>query len=227
MIKKSFLVLTLCTIFIASNQLYVNADTNSSKDIPKTMNPGTVIYYDENLNLNVLNSGMNIDISAKIDLNMQLPDPEPGMRVSYDGTGYPTKIVNELTGKYYNFVVKNDISNNETLNKDQNNSVGLYSDPNSPTYKYLFRGNFTWYTDEIGQQDHILQDFDCATKMKYDEPPCGTLIHAKYLTREAYLTKWDVGSLPNAILDVRPYVFENVFKVPLSTGIISGYYERN
>ncbi|WP_163195511.1 hypothetical protein [Clostridium thermarum] len=227
MIKKSFLIFILCTTFIASNQLYVNADTNSSKNIPKTMNPGAVIYYDENLNLNFLNSGMDIDISTKTDLNMQLPDPEPGMRVSYDGTGHPTKIVNELTGKYYNFVLKNDISTEGTLNKETNNTFGLYMDPSSPNYKYLFRGNFTWYTDTIGQQNHILQDFDCATKINYDEPPCGTLVHAKYLTRDAYLTKWDIGTLPDAILDVRPYVFENVFKVPLSTGIISGYYERN
>ncbi|GIM45737.1 hypothetical protein DNHGIG_12860 [Collibacillus ludicampi] len=89
-------------------------------------------------------------------------------------------------------------------------------------------GNITYYNGEgkIGADGKVLSSYDCATKIGFDEPPAGTRIAVRNLdnNRLAFVYKWDRGSLPNAVLDVMPYVFSNILGQDTYYGIIHGRY---
>ncbi|OBY12505.1 hypothetical protein CP373A1_00085 [Clostridium paraputrificum] len=94
------------------------------------------------------------------------------------------------------------------------------------TTVWKYSGWITWFTDRIGQEDHVLQDWDCATKMTLDNPKCGTPIRLRdesNYNNEALLSKWDVGALPNAVLDIRPNKFKQMGYV-LDLGHFKGRY---
>lgn len=72
------------------------------------------------------------------------------------------------------------------------------------TGSVLGTGDFTCFTDAIGDHDNYLQYGDCATKNSIDNPWYGTVIYARNMTNNVGTSfiKNDNGGLPNAVLDI-------------------------
>lgn len=199
--------------------------TQNNQTIPPYMKPGSVIQYDSNNKMIIVKYGVKykpkkksttfVKNNIKKNYNLPpvngkiiykptndefyLPSPCPGMRVAYDGMGRPS-------------IIKG--------NKNTVQRVRRASKPNLQG-EYVY-GKFTWYEDKIGEADHKLGQTDCATKQGFDEPPVGTEIIAtdRDTGLSARLYKWDVGKLPKAVLDIRPYAFADVFQRDLEDGEI-------
>ncbi|MDO4174055.1 MAG: hypothetical protein Q4D42_04770 [Eubacteriales bacterium] len=65
-------------------------------------------------------------------------------------------------------------------------------------------GDFTVFTDTIGDHDNTLKYGDCATKGSYDNPRYGTTIATRNMLNNvgSSFIKNDNGGLPNAVLDI-------------------------
>lgn len=82
-------------------------------------------------------------------------------------------------------------------------------------------GRATIYGDKYGQydpknrEDHKLVKGDVATKMTVDDCVCGTTVKVRMTKKDSKskltvkMKKWDVGSMPNAIIDIWKYGIEN------------------
>lgn len=217
-IKK---MLAIC-LFAGTTILFSNTSfANAKEAIPQHMKPGSLIEIDDLSNVKIISGGYPTKTNL-VD-EMILPDSEPGMRISYDGMGLPNKIINKNTNERYNAKY---IGEENTVEIDQNidETPEMYFEPGRTEWKSS--GWVTFFEDKIGQQDHELRDWDCATKMGVDDPPCGTSIRLRDTskTTEALLAKWDIGSLPNAVLDIRPNMFVNTFGYNKDVGHFPGRY---
>lgn len=215
------------------------ASPQSKETIPKKMTPGTVITYDQNNNMKIVTKGYDFGnqeqpvleknekkYSAQLPSGtivthfenepVYLPTPTPGMTVSYDGSGNPS-------------IIKGDPNFKANISYIQSHLSISSSNTDTITPDVGFEGNLTWFTDATGDNGHKLQNYDCATKIGLDNPPSGTTIYTQDLDDElsTILYKWDTGSLPTAILDIRPYVWQNVFGRSLSDGYIWGDYSHD
>lgn len=108
-----------------------------------------------------------------------------------------------------------------------NNNI-LYSG-NSIIYGY---GRFTNFTDSTGQADHKLKKGDVATRGHVDNPKTGTSITCKAPVKgtgkrlKVTMQKWDIGCLPDAVLDIWKTGVENWgYTWSSSVSINDGYYE--
>lgn len=65
-------------------------------------------------------------------------------------------------------------------------------------------GDFTVFTDKIGDHDNTLKKGDCATKGKYDNPRSNQKINVTNMMNgeSSSFTKNDHGTLPNAVIDI-------------------------
>ena len=69
-------------------------------------------------------------------------------------------------------------------------------------------GRFTNYTDTYGQKNRKLQKGDVATRGHIDNPKAGTALTCKApvkgtgTDRTITMYKWDIGCMPNAVLDI-------------------------
>lgn len=140
------------------------------------------------------------------------------MRVAYDGTGNPSFINTEN-------------SSSTAIDKTSPNSNII--SPNAYTER---SGLFSYFTDTVGQGDHELGNYDCATSSSVDDCALGTIVYSRDLSngRTATLYKWDAGSLPYSskykkyvVLDIRPYIFSQVFGHDLDIGLIVGEYSHS
>lgn len=171
----------------------------------------------------------------------QIPEIEPGMVASYDGMGYLNKIVDvngdivPMTSTCTDIAHSENYATNSVARANYYNQLGTFvwgpTDDNTLTRTeehVLATGWVTWFDDEIGDHDNILTEDDCATAMSYDRPPSNTAIHVRNLENniDAYVYKNDVGSLSNAVLDIRPEKMEDTFNVPVGTnsGRFNGRY---
>lgn len=89
-------------------------------------------------------------------------------------------------------------------------------------------GNISWYNGvgKVGYHGKVLGNWDCATKIGGDNPPKGTKITAKSNAKplkQITVYKWDVGTLPLAVLDVSPTAFQ-ALGYSTSTGLVAGQY---
>ncbi len=146
----------------------------------------------------------------------ELPKPQPGMKVYYDGMGLPTKI--EVNGMPF--------TNGTLFHKPPwfaPNGVYIYgSKPNKITIAdtyVLGEGWVTWYdgVGKKGSDGKVLTNDDCATKMAYDIPSPSTPVRVRNLNNNivGYVYKWDIGGLPNAVVDIMPDKMEYTFKQPV------------
>lgn len=227
--RKKFYMLILGSTMIMTSSL-VNASTLNNGEIPAKMLPGTEITFDSN-NQPIITSEGAEEFETPISINprpedetsgvpnslltiaevneaihsikeeakdlpvYEIPDlePQPGTVVTYGSDGYINTIENELPGiePYFEY----------------QNGIFTYGDfPNIITVtdtQVCGEGRFTVFTDKIGDHDNILVAGDVATKMKYDNPKSGTKLTATANEITKIVTKNDVGSLPNAVLDLK------------------------
>lgn len=178
----------------------------------------------------------------------ELPDPQPGMTVYYDGMGLPTKIV-DAEGKVVptpSKIIK--VENADGFSIDHvisaweppGNGVYIYGKDNNKltiTDSYVMgEGWVTWYdgVGKIGADNKKLTNDNCATKMDYDRPPYNTEIRVRNLSNDIVknVYKADIGSLPNSVLDIMPDKMNDDFDSPVDKkkglGRFNGrtYYEK-
>lgn len=108
------------------------------------------------------------------------------------------------------------------------NNNFLWSDSSS-IYGY---GRFTNFTDTYGQGNHTLVKGDVATRGHVDNPPTGKILRCEApqygsgVTKQVNMRKWDIGCMPNAVLDIWKTGVEYWGYTWSSTlSINDGYYE--
>ena len=170
----------------------------------------------------------------------QIPEIEPGMIASYDGMGNLNKIIDRngnivpMTNTCIDVICPQNYTSRSVARATYYSQLGTFvwgADNNTLTRtedNVLANGWVTWFDDKIGNHNNILTVDDCATAMSYDRPPSNTAIHVRNLENniDAYVYKNDVGSLPNAVLDIRPEKMQNTFNVSVGTnsGRFKGRY---
>lgn len=229
--KTLFTLLLASSIALCGNANILRAYAADQNTIPKNMAPGTVITYDVHGKMYVIKEGQrsNDNLSKEdlekinkekellkdypiSDTSLSLPKIQSGLTVFYDGLGQP--LVIRLNGK--TLTSETTTQNNENT---KNVSGEKSNDINAFTYGYYATfGRITWYNavGHIGFDQKLLTWKDCATKIGIDTPAAGTLI---YVTKSSdntktVLQKYDIGLLPNAILDISKEAMNNIFKVP-------------
>ena len=108
-----------------------------------------------------------------------------------------------------------------------NNNI-LWSDSSS-VYGY---GRFTNFTDTIGQANRVLIKGDVATRGHVDNPPTGKILRCEApqkgsgVNKQVNMRKWDIGCMPNAVLDIWKTGVEYWgYTWSSSLSINDGYYE--
>lgn len=210
--KNKFIKSTLVALALISSINFGAYAAINSSQIPSSAEPGTKIEYDKDNNINVVKGKINEESDSTS--SSDLPKPQPGMTVAYDGTGEPAFI--KIDGEPYIDAQKAE------------NSISLLS-----SY-YENSGAISWYDDTYGQSNHKLKDYDCATDMYSDNCALGTRIYVENCDNSTWGTfkKWDVGNLQAQseprIIDVWDLgIFEDVFQLEdgASQGLIhNGYY---
>lgn len=216
----------LLMVFVLAITGFAEESTEDTVYIPLWMQPNTVIIYDNLLNYTVVQGGelSPADIVGRADIAAVGTSASseliatPNIKVEYDLHGFIQNIYYLVSGEYQ-------------LANPLRARVGTHVIPAGTTYTYpdsyynydtqqsqyctLSRsangntitgyGRITFYTGEKGEANtHILVAYDCATKMYKDDVRAGTEIYARntYANKSAYYYKYDVGSMPAAILDV-------------------------
>ncbi len=162
---------------------------------------GTVVYYGDDGRITDINSSYsNSKASATKCSNCG----------DYFATGSPKVNTNYMWG-----------------GNSGNNNV-LYSGK-SVVYGY---GRFTDFTDSTGQADHKLNKGDVATRGHVGYPKAGTAITCEAPVKgtgkrqKFTMYKWDIGCMPDAVLDIwKTGVEKWGYTWSSSISIDNGYYE--
>ena len=145
---------------------------------------------------------------------LKMEDPVVGMRVTYDNFGNVDEIyLQDTTGEYSNITRALSQGTRKapgvyTYGKVESNNVGYTTNTitivGTSTGHVLGEGDFTVFTDKIGDHDNTLKRGDCATRGDMDNPQSGTSIRARNMTNDTVynFTKNDNGALYNAVLDI-------------------------
>lgn len=184
----------------AENKINISSRINYSKEELKMMKE--VIKLQKN-NL------------KRVTEKNKLPESTPGLKVIYDGMGQPNKF-------YLNGMPYLPSEDGTTLK-----ASATWTPPVNGTYNYgncwiqiattfnMGQGYLTYFTGTPGCHGDDLNKLDktvdlCATKMQYDRPPRAKEIRVRKLDSNwndtntvVYVKKYDIGSLPNAVIDVR------------------------
>lgn len=149
-----------------------------------------------------------------------IPEMEEGMTAFYDGMGDLTKVVDkdgnivDMPEPIIDIVYPENYKGDKLYPYEQG-YVGswTYGDYNENTitrtsYSVTGEGWITYYNGVglTGSDGTTLTNNDCATKMNYDRPPKGTSIQVRNLNNNftGVVYKYDIGGLPNAVLDIMP-----------------------
>lgn len=210
--------LVVIALIIAVNLCGVSEVFAKEVSIPNEMQPETVIEYISDTEYIVLQGGesnhdkkiTNSDFPETGEYVIEkLPRPVKGMKVTYATDGYILDIIAPDNGEviYEEEFIS---SLEETPSPHMAEAFKLYatwgSYPNklykTPYGNVLGTGRATTFSDTIGQANHKLVKGDVATKQAYDNCPTGTVLQVRHNGKFVNMKKWDVGSMPNAVLDI-------------------------
>jgi len=263
--KKLFtclFVAIIATVNVSASDVYV----------PEKMSPGTVITYDNDLNMTIVEGGFN-RIRTSSDMRSAAINSHRNIIMSDDLSSYSTTemsilqdIINDTLPLY---TVESEpvvATPNSTVVYDGMGSIykiktttfesprlTSWTYPPNGTYYYgefnpqswirltsdyvMGQGYVTYFYDEIGYHGDNLDEMEeddpdlhiCATKMAYDRPNRGQEIKLRVLDSNwtdtddvYYVYKYDIGGLPEAILDLRERLFSEI--TDLDNGIFHGRY---
>lgn len=229
---KNLVAFILALIMLCSGSVVAFANTNQNdvEYIPLWMEPYSVVVYDENGLPTVIEGGelSEEEIVSREDIaSVGFIDPSPDMvvtpntKVEYDLHGFIQNIYYLTPGTTDQYQLSNPMRSRigtAIMDAGDHISYGTYRNPytqsnqtctlrcvsGSPN-KIIGTGRITFFTGANGEGGtHTLVSGDCATKMNYADVRAGTEVLA---TNEdtgdyRYFYKYDVGSLPAAILDV-------------------------
>lgn len=222
------LLLALCTICLSAIVTFADVSKEETKYIPLWMKPYTVVVYDANGNPTITKGGelTPSEIAGRediADIGLICKSPNmivvPNTKVEYDLHGFLTNIYYLVPGTQSEYQLSNPIRTRVRS--------GIMDDGTSYVYPATYKnfdtgkrehcslernggyitgkGRITFFTGEAGAAGtHIFEAGDCATKEYYADVKDGTKVTAKNIingkSHDYY--KYDVGSMPNAILDI-------------------------
>lgn len=217
-------LLMICSMFVVS---FADETPQSTVYIPKWMQPNTIIIYDSALNYAFVRGGEltaadkvgRVDIAAVGETSTMVA--QPNIKVEYDIHGFIQNIYYPVPGQPGEYQLSNPIRTqigsgvmapgttytyeesyyNYDTQKSQYCTLTRSSDGKTMTGY----GRITFFTGTHGGAGtRTLVAYDCATKLEKDDVLQGTRVYARntYAGKSAYYYKYDVGSLPGAILDV-------------------------
>ncbi|MDY8022296.1 hypothetical protein [Paenibacillus polymyxa] len=240
-LPQAFLAATLLISWGVVSPAISHAE--KGEKIPDQMLAGTIIQYDENNNMIVLEKGtpvpepqkslaaiapltaeQQIELEKEEALVKQIkeeakslpvyhidnPDPQPGLKVIYDGEGYIKDII--LPDQKENAITTNNVSL-QALPRGTRKAPGTYTYGShnneivitgTSSGKVQGTGRGTNFTDSTGENSNSLQRGDCATKGAIDNPKFNTKISVRNTDNDVAYTfyKADNGSLPDAVIDI-------------------------
>lgn len=206
--------------------------TNSDKTqgniyIPLWMQPNTVIVYNASLRYEISQGGELTadDIIGRDDISvMGLTSTEqemiaqPNIKVEYDLHGFIQNIYYPDPFNPRSYQLSNPVKSkvtNKILDDGESVTYGSYINydysgrKDSCTLKRIGNtitgtGRITFFTGTTGSAGTTLKAYDCATQMDYCNVKSGTSVTATNIFKNKKQTykKYDVGSLPSAILDI-------------------------
>lgn len=245
-------VLALIMLCSCSVVAFANTNENDVEYIPLWMEPNSVIIYDANGNPTVIEgeylSAEDIvgrDDIAAVGLTDNSPDMivTPNTKVEYDMHGFIQNIYYLTPGTTNQYQLSNPMRSRIGSGIM---SVGTYTyprsyynyDTGSNQYCTLTRtsgtpgritgvGRITFYVGTYGEGGaHRLEEDDCATKMNYADVKAGTAVTATNTKngKSHVYYKYDVGSMPTAILDIWSDSTINPITKISTNGIIDNVY---
>lgn len=215
--------------FSIDTQLTNNSKANYivNDRIPDKMEPYSKLKYTSNQEWEVLEGNFVDDSFSEISINPEIsyllnPTPEIGMVVEYDFEGFIKNItVNDEEVDQELLPASNVIMSRSASSENSDSKLvwGISENTQIITYdnveegglsrsltraSYTLSGRLTVFTDTWGNHDNRLKKGDCALKMSlYRGVPSNTPV---YVTagngKSATFYKNDVGSMPNAIVDI-------------------------
>lgn len=222
------LFLALCMICLSAVVAFADGSEEETKYIPLWMKPYTVIVYDASGNPTITKGGELTpeEISKRQDIAaVGLVDESaemvvvPNTKVEYDLHGFMTNIYYLVPGTQSEYQLSNPIRTRVRSGIMDDGTTYTYPksyynyDTQQNEYCVLTRANgyitgtgrITFYVGAKGEAGtHILEEDDCATKQGYADVKGGTKVTATNTkngkSHDYY--KYDVGSMPKAILDI-------------------------
>lgn len=213
--KISLFAVSLMIAMVLCGVSEVSAEEVS---IPNEMQPETIIEYISDTEYVVLQGGESNQEKKIVNNELpetgayiveKLPKPVKGMKVTYATDGYILDIIAPVNVRvtYEEEIVA---SLEENPSPYMGEAFELYatwgSYPNklykTPYGNVIGTGRATTFSDTIGQANHRLVKGDVATKQAYDNCPTGTVLQVRHNGKFVNMKKWDVGSMPNAVLDI-------------------------
>ncbi len=251
--KKRVLTMLIIASVLASSTVVYAGDSSVENEsyMPTWMQPNSVIIYDDELNYEVIEGGKledqemtnRADIKAvgESDYSDEML-AEPNTKVVYDQHGFiqnvyklvpGTKDVYQLSvpskARVKSGILKagESITYGQYYNYDTGKNQKCVLKCSANGKKITGTGRITYYTGEYGEAGkRKLVSGDCATKMNYDDVKGGTEITAEntYAKKSHTYQKYDVGSLPKAILDIWSSSKTNPIKYITTNGNIDNVY---
>ncbi|MDR0268668.1 hypothetical protein [Paenibacillus sp.] len=168
----------------------------------KTLSPEEQSALDEE---NKMVQGILDEAKSLPVIHIDNPQPQPGMKVIYDGEGYLKDIIYPQDQKT--------IDIKSALPQGSRKAPGTYTygaHNNSITItgtssgKVLGTGRGTTFTDTGGDHNNNMKKGDCATKGEIDNPRYDTTITVRNLDKDIVydFLKEDNGTLPDAVIDI-------------------------
>lgn len=256
------LIAIMATVNVGASDVYV----------PEKMSPGTVITYDDNLNMTIIEGGFD-RIRTSSEMRSTDINSHRNIIMSDDLSSYSTIELNILQDLKNDTLPVNTVESepvvatpNSTVVYDGMGSIykittttfdsprlTSWTYPANGTYYYgefdpqswirltsdyvMGQGYVTYFYGEMGYHGDNLDKMEeddpdlhiCATKMAYDRPNRGQEIKLRVLDSSwadtddvYYVYKYDIGGLPEAILDLRERLFSEI--TDLDNGIFHGRY---
>lgn len=208
--KKLASILSLVLMMSSTNVFASSIDTNH---IPKSMDPGTTITFDENKEIIIINEGEKTQFSENFISDIEestLPLAEEGMIVTYDALGQP-------------IVVNQNINDENKINIDVKkieNSTEPDRNIDARATENYQTGNVTYYyaSGKVGNSGEVLDEWSAAHMYL----PYWTQVHVYDLENKLQGTNvWvlDRGNFSSGVvLDIDSQRFKTSF-YPLSKGM--------
>lgn len=241
--KKLIRLLVCLMILTTLNSKNVSAEDNNSI-IPDEMQPYSEIVFTSDTTYEIIKGGhvqdktiITLEISDSFkyadesNVSTEIIIPKKGMKVIYGSDGFIFDIICE----------SNVYQNITQTTKTRGSAVPPLSElvlfatwgsyPNKLYYIVVEDsiygvGRATTYSDAQGQGNHVSVKGDVATKLAYDNCKLGIEVdvitkNSSGINYEKTMHKWNVGGMPNAVLDIWKtgveywgYTWSSTFSMP-------------
>lgn len=215
---KKLIIFVVSLSLISGVSGVINVMAQAS-DIPEKMQPETIIEYISDSEYIILAGGKNEQeqASTNIDLSKnypyvveKLPKPVKGMKVTYATDGYILNIIPPENGEvvYAEEVIQPNDNGITPYIADYYKLVATWGSYPNKLYRIpgldstIGTGRGTTFSDVIGQANHVLVKGDVATKLAYDNCANGKTLIVIHNGKAVHMKKWDVGGMPNAVIDI-------------------------